>query len=324
MIAAPGELVRACRRVGAEVPCWTQGPGSNLSVKVRAEAGDLLWIKASGERLDAVGAGGGSRGLAALDRDAFVAREPCLRRTDDPEQAYAAELRRSTIAGPELGRPSMEAGLHALLPAPWVLHFHAVAAVLMAHEAARDARRFDAFWASVTPLRVAQVHQVGPGLELMGAVRERPAADVFLLHNHGVVLQGPDPSEALDAWAAIERRFLEAYGYRAIADRLGAPARTVAAGLGRPAPLRLYFPDSAVFLERLRGVLEPAGEAGGEPQWLLAPGAWDADRDAAELWLATVLLLEACPELGELSDPIARRIAALPLEQLRRASGPRA
>ncbi len=321
MSAFPAELVRACRRVGGEVPCWTQGAGSNLSVKAPDAGGEILWIKASGERLAAVGHDGGARGLAALRRAAFLAREADLGRATDPEQAYAEELRRATIAGAGFGRPSMESGFHALLPGAWVLHFHSIAAVLMCHEAVRDACRFSDLWGGTTELRVAHVAHARPGLELMRAIRESPGADVFLLRNHGVVLQGPDASGLLDAWGAIERRFLEAYGYGAVVERMGVPTDVLATRLTEPAPLRLFFPDSAVFLDRLQRVLELAGKVGGEPLWRLAPGAWDADRDAAEIWLATLVLHEACPGLGELPDDIARSVAGLPLEQLRRGAG---
>lgn len=313
--AAPPALVRACRRVGAEIPRWTQGTGGNLSVK----AGTALWIKASGVRLDAVGARGGPEGLARLDREGFLGAAEAVAGASDREQAYAAALARWTVPGEGLGRPSMEAGFHALLDAAWVLHFHSIASVIMAELAVREPRAFEALWAGLTSLGCAVVPPVPPGAELMPAVGALRGRDVLLLRNHGVLLQGDDPDRLLDAWSDVERAFLSARGVEGVLARLRAPVAELV-GAVSSGPLRLYFPDAAVFLDRVRGVLEPAGERDGEPCFRLVARALEADRDATEIWLATRLLHEAMPDLAELPAEIAGTVGSLPLERLRRAA----
>lgn len=63
-------LADLCRAAGRRVPQWTQGTGGNISVK---DEDGALWIKASGLRLDQVGARGGLEGTACVRLAAFTA-----------------------------------------------------------------------------------------------------------------------------------------------------------------------------------------------------------------------------------------------------------
>lgn len=79
-------------------------------------------------------------------------------------------------------------------------------------------------------------------------------------------------------------------------------------------PLKIYFPDTAVFLDRLRAVLLPKNGA-----FALAGSAWETDLDAAEIFWATQLLFEARPSLAELPSRITGSLAEMPTEAHRRA-----
>jgi ribulose-5-phosphate 4-epimerase/fuculose-1-phosphate aldolase len=314
-------LVAICRAAGRRVPMWTQGTGGNLSVK--AGGGDsVLWIKASGVRLDQVGAEGGLGGIAKVRLSSFVAGAQALSRAEDPEQAYAALLASCSLAGEGLGQPSMETGFHALLPGRWVLHLHSLAALLMVHEAFRDEERFRLWWAAASGLRHQILKAEKPGWELMDRIRALPSADVYLLENHGVILQAENGAEALDHWQDLEGRFLAEWGHRQLLEWSNLPAEALREKVDPAGPLRIFFPDTAVFLDRLQGVLVPAGSRDGEPLWQLAPQAWrepgHRERDVAEIWLAQQLLLSTCAGLSELPERIAATVASLPLELLRR------
>jgi len=80
-----------------------------------------------------------------------------------------------------------------------------------------------------------------------------------------------------------------------------------------PSQLKLYFPDTAVFLERLHAGLRREGAG-----FVLREGG--ADQDVEEIWLATVLLQRARPGLAELPAAIAETVASLPTERFRRGA----
>ncbi len=296
--------VEVCRTIGARVPLWTQGPGGNVSVKTE----NLLWIKASGLRLDSVN---DASGLVALT----TAELSLALRAIDPnaasaEQAYA-DMLAASVHGSHRGRPSMEAGFHSLLPATWVLHFHSLPAIIMAHEWQRDAAALTGWLESHTDLTFTLCAPARPGLLLSRQLGEAAPADVYLLSNHGVVLQ--DRSNPLDAgstfsrWALLERAFCVDWGADALFGE--APAA---------APLRCYFPDTAVFLDRVQRILvSEARDSTGVLQRAAADAA-ERDRNAFELWQATALLYGARPGLEELPLYISETVGDIPTEKIRR------
>jgi ribulose-5-phosphate 4-epimerase/fuculose-1-phosphate aldolase len=314
-------LVAICRAAGRRVPMWTQGTGGNASVKAGASS-ELLWIKASGTRLDHVGGEQRPLGIACVRLQPFADGVAAIGRAADPEQAYATLLQSCTVSADQLGRPSMESGFHALLSGRWVIHLHSLAALLMVHDSFRDPQRFWSWWRSATPLESRILKAKKPGFELMECIRALPGADIYLLENHGVILQAEDGAEALARWAKLERHFLGDWGYSQLLEWSELSPEALRDKVEPRMPLRIFFPDTAVFLDRLRAALVPAGTRGGEPLWQLAPSAWrepgNGERDVAEIWLAQQLLLSARADLSELPEHIAATVANLPLELLRR------
>jgi hypothetical protein len=80
-------------------------------------------------------------------------------------------------------------------------------------------------------------------------------------------------------------------------------------------PLRFYFPDTAVFLARLKPLLAAARAISVEPSYTFA----GEDRDLGEIWQAQQVLYAEQPELAELPTDIVASVASLPVEQLRLA-----
>ena len=312
-------LIALCREAGRRVPMWTQGTGSNASVKA-GDRNELLWIKASGMRLDQVGGEGGAPGIACVQLQPFLEGAAAIGRAGDPERAYATLLQSCTVAAGGLGRPSMESGFHALLPGRWVVHLHSLAALLMVHDSLRDPQRFWIWWRAATPLEARILKAEKPGFELMESIRALPRADLYLLENHGVILQAEEGAEALAHWAELERRFLGDWGYAQLLEWSELSAEALRNKVEPGAPLRIFFPDTAVFLDRLRAALVPAGTRRGEPLWQFRPqaGSVPGERDVAEIWLAQQLLLSARADLAELPEQIAATVANLPLELFRR------
>ena len=125
-------LDRWARDWGAD-PLRVQGPGANLSCK----HGDTMRIKASGTRLDAVDRGGTWTDVdLRACRDALPAPGAGMPgRT--AEAAYADLVVRAPLE-PGMPRPSMELGMHAVLPARFVVHLHSLAGILLAAMRAGD------------------------------------------------------------------------------------------------------------------------------------------------------------------------------------------
>lgn len=289
-------LTAVCIRVGSRIPLWNQGKGGNISVK----RGNRLWIKASGVRLSQVSA---PRGLASVDLDRFhlaVAAAPAAER----ESWYAQTLMECRL-GEE--RPSMETGFHAQLPGIWVLHFHSLASIVMGHEFERRADVVARFLLRHADVSVEFVPAEIPGWRLSQRVVERSHADVIVLANHGVLLQGENPEALLTSWECIEQAFCRETGRAELTDF---SSRLRPEDL-RGAKFRAYFPDAAVFRDRIvAAATDPPTWPGGEPS---------DQQDALEMLEAIVLLGRACPELRELDAAASAEIAALPSESFRRS-----
>ncbi|MBM4395933.1 MAG: class II aldolase/adducin family protein [Deltaproteobacteria bacterium] len=309
-------LARICAELGARVPAWVQGTGGNVSVKLPGPRGGTLAVKESGVRLDSVGP---DRGL--IDVPLAPLREALARISGDGPDALAAY--EEAVAGAARGRsrPSMEAGFHALLPRPLVVHLHSLAAIAMAEEHARDPAGVAAFLDRHTAWRVAFVPPVVPGWPLARALAAFADADAVVLGGHGVVIQSDDAGR-VTAWADVERDFCAAFGLptlHALLDPAATPA-TAASMLAAPRPFRALFPDAAVFGRRVRRVVVRAPDPGAQG-FVLAPGAFEADRDAAETWLAIAALLADRPALPALPEEVCATACGLPAEAYRRRVG---
>lgn len=292
-----GELLRVSRDIGRRVPHWTQGAGANISLK----EGDTLFIKVSGLRLD------------EMTSEEHLARVK-IRETSHaisaiPGDGQAAEKQYSNaLQGAR--KPSMETGMHLFLPRKWVFHFHSLAALLMAHENAENPARLKE-WLNGAPIQF--VEPVRPGLLLSKRIKAAHAAaapftSFYVLQNHGVLLEGDTP-DVLSAWDDFEKKFCQDFGFL--------KARTATAHA--PTPFRLYFPDSAVFIERIKKILTPTGTGNkGEALFELKEDGRLLDRDAYEIWWATEILYDTCPALGELPSAISAVVADLPTEKYRR------
>lgn len=278
-------FVRTCRAIGAHTPTWVQGAGGNVSRKIRGR----LAIKASGCRLDRVG-----EPDTWVECDDSSLRLGILGGQISSEERYCEAIAQMT-RGRTVARASMETGFHSVLPEEWVLHFHPVVALLIGEQ--RE-------WALRRGLEILEYRT--PGLSLSQALISHAGSRVVVLKNHGVVMQGADPDRMLKEWELIEEDFLVTFGLK-----------LPSAGSGSIGPLRIYFPDTAVFFDEIRSYLQPAGS--GYRLTTLPPG--DRGRAVQEIWAATQLLHSLNPGLNEIPADEAARLAGLPVEQYRRQRG---
>ena len=202
---ALGLRVYSSRLLGAE-PALVLGGGGNTSVKstmfdLHGESRGVLWVKGSGADLAEVG----PQGFAPVDLAG------ALRLLELPtlsDSAMLRELRRLRL-DPESPTPSCEALLHAFLPAAFVDHSHADAAL-----AVLDSRHGPELAREIWGEDHLLVPYVKPGFDLARRVRElwtasgertRRLVGLVLLH-HGLFTFGETARESYERMlASVER-----------------------------------------------------------------------------------------------------------------------
>lgn len=302
-------LRQISQQIAKRSPFWVQGAGGNTSWK----EGDHLWIKATGKRLDQISQ---PLGLAGIHVGAATSNFSTLRKNGDFESGYSQLIENNRIKDGRLGRPSMETGFHLLLPRQWVFHFHALSSLLLSFE--KDDLQVKQMIAT-SPLKFRFLDSLQPGFLLSEAVAQDPDYDVFILKNHGIILHGENP-EVVSRWAQFEIPFMRAkYGEGGLQFRdMGWLEVIETLGSSR-GPLKIYFPDTAVFLKDLKKFLKPSGDQFELPDNAEGLAIEDVRaRNLIEIWAATLVLHYLCPKLPELPRTISDTVADLPTEKFRR------
>ena len=181
--------VYTSRLIGADPNLVLHG-GGNTSVKVQTKT--LL-----GESLEIIYVKGSGWDLATIEPAGFApVRLDVLRRLGDLESLSDAEMvrqQRAAMLDPYAPNPSVEAILHAIIPARFVDHTHADAVVTLT-----NTERGTAHIREVFGDRVLIIPYVMPGFVLSRAVREA-TQDIdwnqyegIILLNHGIFTFGDD------------------------------------------------------------------------------------------------------------------------------------
>jgi rhamnose utilization protein RhaD (predicted bifunctional aldolase and dehydrogenase)/NAD(P)-dependent dehydrogenase (short-subunit alcohol dehydrogenase family) len=193
--------VAASRRIGSDPRLVLHG-GGNSSVKLRerdlsGRERAVLRVKGSGFDLATIG----PEGFAPLDLEALVALRDraCM---DDQQMVAALEAFK---LDPRAPFPSVEALLHAWIPARHVLHTHAVAMLILTNQPQGRSLIESALGASFVVL-----DYVMPGLALARAAADalasRPDAIGLVCRHHGLFTWGQTAAEADQRMAdAVER-----------------------------------------------------------------------------------------------------------------------
>jgi rhamnose utilization protein RhaD (predicted bifunctional aldolase and dehydrogenase)/NAD(P)-dependent dehydrogenase (short-subunit alcohol dehydrogenase family) len=215
--------VYTSRLLGREPSLVLHG-GGNTSVKATApnlfgETEEILYIKGSGWDLATIGAAG-----FAPVRLAVLRRLAELPRLSDSAMVRAL---RAALTDPAAPTPSVEAILHAIIPAAFVDHTHADAVVALSNTPDGEA--------SIRRLygdRVLVVPYVMPGFVLARAVFERTreldwrGLEGMILLHHGVFTWGPDARTSYERMIALVTRAEE---YLRQTGAWEAPRRTASA-----------------------------------------------------------------------------------------------
>lgn len=304
-----------CASLGEDADI-VQGAGGNVSLK----HGDALHIKASGTWL---------RDAARSGIFVSVSRREVLRRHRLREEKLA------DLAS-EGGRPSIETGMHALIPWNVVVHVHCVDSLAQSVHARAETR----LRALLAPFRHALVPPVRPGLPLALAVEDalakEPRTGVFVLLNHGLIVAGASVAETRNLLRAVRGALaLPVRPPRAAASSLpslndmgwlvpqSAYAHSLAVDLQtlRLACRAPLYPDHVVFLgpvlpvarrgetlgAAVRRVEETTGMA---PQWMIFPG--EGVLVAPRCGEGALAMLDALGRVGQRLTPSFEPVRALP------------
>ena len=190
MVDISPEFINVSQALGAD-PLLIQGAGGNTSIKTDS---NLMWVKASGKWLQ-----------HADTDDVFVAVDPArVNRNikdncDDPVEGAALSI------GPVGLRPSIETTLHSLMHHRVVFHTHSINTI--AHAVQRNAAEILA--GKLDGIRWGFIPYSQPGMPLTRLVAKELAekqCDVLVIQNHGLVIGGDSPDEALELMQGVENR----------------------------------------------------------------------------------------------------------------------
>ena len=322
-------LIALSRRLGRD-RLLAQAGGGNISVKLGP--GSML-IKASGSRLEDVEI---KNGWVEADASALRAGLPRLARL---KTALARELGYASLVGRAArgpgGRPSMEAGFHAVIPDACVAHVHSAAGILLAMRPEKEALR-RARAAAGPGVEVRFLPACVPGLELTRLVARslskgaaRGTVSLWLLRNHGLIWAADSPEALLAASGRFERALRAELGLGAFkpphaAGARGCSRRTAPDGWAELCvcswpKARLdaepLFPDFAIYFHALDGKLQGL-KAAGRSLSVQGPDA-RRRRDRAEVYYLHALTATLAKPRLVLPRALALTIRGLETERLR-------
>lgn len=189
-------LLKFSRELGQNVR-FIQGPGGNTSVKYD----DTLLVKASGKWLS-----------DACSKNIFAEVDlPSLQSAlaSEPFELNFQNFQNNKLSSSLV--PSIETGLHAILPDKFVVHSHPVDVISFAirKDAERQLQSFllDFNWKFIPYYR--------PGLPLTKAILNANLSGdkkVFVLGNHGLITTGRSMKEAVELTYKIAKKCNEALG----------------------------------------------------------------------------------------------------------------
>ena len=179
------ELMELSARLGSQ-PLLVQGSTGNTSIKI----GRILWIKASGKRLE-----------NAASEDMFVPVNLQGVEHFISQSSSWPDAARPTSSGLT---PSIETAMHLVLPHRVVIHLHSVNTIAWAvqRDGASHLREI------LSGLRWTWIDYMFSGAPLARAIRASLSfsPDVFILANHGLVIGAETCGEAMALLAEIEKR----------------------------------------------------------------------------------------------------------------------
>ena len=168
-LKADQEFVEFLREVGSDFSL-TQGLGGNSSIKSK----DSMLVKASGKRLK-----------EASGHDYFY-------------EVGVSDGEHYELKSHQLGKPSIEVFLHAMLPHKYVVHLHSTMGVALSILSAQD----ETLRSALEAQGVSIIEYCTPGIALKDAIKQKlqshlvtPQTTTFILQNHGTLFSANTVTE---------------------------------------------------------------------------------------------------------------------------------
>jgi ribulose-5-phosphate 4-epimerase/fuculose-1-phosphate aldolase len=186
---ALNELITIGNYLGSDL-YQVQAAGGNVSIKLDA---DQMLIKASGSRMKELQSQKGWT-LLAYSRlpKVFTTIQKEYHRELERESQYADAIGKASLIPDR--QPSMEAGFHAVIPDPYVIHVHSIAGIILGLFPESTIQNFlrECFSQAV---EVILIPTCLPGFEVTDCIQslvqtKTESARILLLKNHGVIWCG--------------------------------------------------------------------------------------------------------------------------------------
>tara|TARA_Y100001970_G_scaffold283634_1_gene399335 strand:+ start:3416 stop:4285 length:870 start_codon:yes stop_codon:yes gene_type:complete len=222
------------KHIGARISD-VQGGGGNTSVKY----GKYMSIKASGYALKDLS---NNSGFSVMDLESLYVFLDDTRLTQDKFD----ELLGSFITSKKYNKPSMEAGLHAIIDYAYVAHTHSVFVNIFT--CSIEGKKIlsnifpDALWVSYAT----------PGLDLFKQFYDSinnisATPKIIFLENHGLIICSDDHEEIIHLNKEINNKLIREFR---LSDLI------VGEDLSRENLNNLLFPDQAVYLEKIKNIAD--------------------------------------------------------------------
>lgn len=297
-------------------PFWVQGPGGNTSVKI--EDGTQI-VKSSGSELQFVTE---SDGFALCRTESVNARLKTILIIPDEmerELEYSETVAKANLYPEKHKRPSMELGIHTLLPFKYVLHFHSPCGLIAAH--LYEQRKFSSLPSpSNFGINISWMDFCLPGFSLAEQILKinitnSPVPQLIILKNHGVIVCcDHDPQTVMDDYSHWESAFWNAteniYPYEKTADR----ASLYDFAVKNPTNTRPLYPDSVILENRIAQVTALSSDG----NFHLKPELAAKDQGAADIFAVECLIKKRFPDIASIGTGAQQKIRDMPAEIARK------
>lgn len=193
-------LAKLSHEVGVRLD-YVQGGGGNISVKI---SDDLMAIKASGYELKNVTEKSGFAFVNHAEINQKISEFCRKKNGDDKKFSAAVKLSTKEIMPYQTLRPSMETGFHSIIPFEYVIHSHAVYALILA--CSSEGKKIAA---EIFP-NFLWIEYCNPGWQLtemiFNGLKKSPKSQIIFLQNHGLIVAGNDADELLFLHSEINQK----------------------------------------------------------------------------------------------------------------------
>jgi rhamnose utilization protein RhaD (predicted bifunctional aldolase and dehydrogenase) len=182
------DFIKASNEIGQN-SIYIQGSGGNSSIKI----GERLYIKASGYKMREMTIHSGIACCSYQDIKSFLDKKK--RFNSSEEEVFLKQVNSSIIQKETFGLPSMETGMHAIIPSKYVFHLHSVYANIF------NCMKYGSrYIKKIVKESFLYMPYLNPGYALAFKLKQVKKLDrLIFLKNHGIIVHGDNLEDCLFA-----------------------------------------------------------------------------------------------------------------------------